>query len=204
MARLRIPLLFLAAPVALSASFGCTDPVSKPAPQSSAPAAGAPAARGPQADLKAKPAEAPPVVQFQETDFSESERSRDPFRSFASAFAEEARTRVKSQREVVLDQYSLDELKLVGIVTRIQPERALLVDPTGKGHIIIRGQFVGRAETVQGGTSGADYEINWRVERIRDTDIVFVRDDPNNPDVPSATRIVALRPEQVADSNDQY
>ena len=80
----------------------------------------------------------------------------------------------------MLDQYSLDELRLVGIVTRVQPERALVIDPTGKGHIIIRGQFVGRAEIVQGGGSGADYEINWRVERIRDADIVLVRDDPNH------------------------
>ena len=55
--------------------------------------------------------------------------------------------------------------------------------------------FGGRAEIVQGGASGADYEINWRVERIRDSDIVLVRDDPTNPDVPSATRIIPLRPE---------
>jgi len=139
--------------------------------------------------------DAPPVVQFQETDFSETERSRDPFRSFVNLFAEEARSKVKSQREVVLEQYSVDELKLVGIVTRIQPERALLIDPTGKGHIVLRGQFLGRAEIVQGGGSGADYEINWRVERIRDADIVLVRDDPSNPDVPSATRIIQLRTE---------
>jgi type IV pilus assembly protein PilP len=139
--------------------------------------------------------EPPPVVQFQETDFGESERSRDPFRSFAKLFAEEARSKVKSQREVVLDQYAVDELKLVGIVTRIQPERALVIDPTGKGHIVLRGQFLGRAEVVQGGGSGADYEINWRVERIRDADIVLVRDDPTNPDVPSATRIIPLRTE---------
>jgi type IV pilus assembly protein PilP len=144
---------------------------------------------------EAAKAAAPPVVEFQETDFTESERSRDPFRSFAKMFAEEARTKIKSQREVVLDQYSLDELKLVGIVTRVQPERALVIDPTGKGHIITRGQFVGRAEIVQGGASGADYEINWRVERIREADIVLVRDDPKNPDVPSATRIIALRTE---------
>lgn len=142
-----------------------------------------------------KPAESPPAVEFQEAEFTESERSRDPFRSFAGSFAEEARTKVKSQREVLLDQYTVDELRLVGIVTRVVPERALLIDPTGKGHIIQRGQFVGRAEIVQGGGSGADYEINWRVERIRDTDIVLVRDDPSNPDVPSATRIVPLRPE---------
>ena len=111
-------------------------------------------------------------------------------------FVEEAKTRVKSQREVVLDQYSLDELKLVGIVTRILPPRAMLVDPTGKGHVVVRGQFVGRAEIVQGGTKGADYEINWRVDRIRDNDIVLVREDPTNPDVPSATRVIPLRPEE--------
>lgn len=161
-------------------------------PGSSAPAASGAAKSGEASKTAAAP---PPVVEFQETDFSESERSRDPFRSFAKYFAEEARTKIKSQREVVLDQYSLDELKLVGIVTRVQPERALVVDPTGKGHIITRGQFVGRAEIVQGGTSGADYEINWRVERIRDADMVLVRDDPKNPDVPSATRIIALRTE---------
>jgi type IV pilus assembly protein PilP len=155
-------------------------------------------ANGPTAReaLEAKPAtETPAPVEFQENEFVESDRSRDPFRSFANSFAEEARTKVKSQREVLLDQYTVDELKLVGLVTRVTPERALLVDPTGKGHIIQRGQFVGRAEIVQGGASGADYEINWRVERIRDTDIVLVRDDPSNPDVPSATRIVPLRPE---------
>jgi type IV pilus assembly protein PilP len=179
-------------------ALGCAAETGTPAASSaSKPAASAPAASA----VAAKPGEAaksaapPPVVEFQETDFSESERSRDPFRSFAKYFAEEARTKIKSQREVVLDQYSLDELKLVGIVTRVQPERALVVDPTGKGHIITRGQFVGRAEIVQGGTSGADYEINWRVERIRDADMVLVRDDPKNPDVPSATRIIALRTE---------
>lgn len=179
-------------------ALACAAETSTPAASSAAkPAASAPAASGAAAKPGegAKSAAPPPVVEFQETDFSESERSRDPFRSFAKYFAEEARTKIKSQREVVLDQYSLDELKLVGIVTRVQPERALVVDPTGKGHIITRGQFVGRAEIVQGGTSGADYEINWRVERIREADMVLVRDDPKNPDVPSATRIIALRTE---------
>lgn len=160
--------------------------------QSATPATPAPGA----SQAKPKASDSPPAVEFQETDFSENERSRDPFRSFAKTFADEARSKVKSQREVVLDQYSVDELRLVGLVTRIQPERALLIDPTGKGHILQRGQFVGRAELVQGGASGAEYEINWRVERIRDSDIVLVRDDPTNPDVPSATRIIPLRPDQ--------
>jgi type IV pilus assembly protein PilP len=177
---------------------GCAEEVSKPA-EWKAPPPGAASAAAAAAQPKPK-TEAPPAVQFQETDFAENERSRDPFRSFAKSFADEARSKVKSQREVVLDQYSVDELRLVGLVTRIQPERALVIDPTGKGHILVRGQFIGRAETVQGGSSGAEYEINWRVERIRDSDIVLVRDDPTNPDVPSATRIIPLRPETAEDT----
>jgi type IV pilus assembly protein PilP len=169
----------------------CEEEISHPASTPAGSTAPAPSA---SAGKPEKPkTEGPAAVEFQETDFAEGERSRDPFRSFARAFADEAKSKIKSQREVVLDQYAVDELRLVGIVTRIQPERALLIDPTGKGHIIMRGQFVGRAEIVQGGASGADYEINWRVERIRESDIVLVRDDPTNPDVPSATRIIPLR-----------
>lgn len=143
----------------------------------------------------------PPKVEFQEADFSETERSRDPFRSFAGMFAEEANTTVRSQREVLLDQFSVDELKLIGLVTRINPAKAMLVDPTGKGHVVQRGQFIGRAERVQAGTSGAEYEINWRVDRIREEDIVLVREDPTHPDVPSATRVIPLRPENIQTSN---
>jgi type IV pilus assembly protein PilP len=135
-------------------------------------------------------------IDFQEVDFVESERSRDPFRSFADTFVEEARGRVKSQREVILDQYAIDELRLVAIVTGVKPARAMLVDPTGKGHVVLRGQFVGRPETVQApGQASVAYEVNWRVDRIRDGDIVLVREDPTNPDVPTATRTIAMRPE---------
>ncbi len=130
-------------------------------------------------------------------DFNDSSNLRDPFLSYAREFAEEAKKRVRSQRDVVLDQYGLDELKLAGLVTGIRPARAMLIDPTKKGHVVHEGQFVGRAEVVQGGASGADYEINWRVDRIRDSDIVLVREDPSNPDVPSATRVIPLRPDEM-------
>ena len=46
------------------------------------------------------------------------------------------------------------------------------------------------------GASGTVYEINWRVDRIRSSDVVLVREDPSNPDVPSATRVIPLRPEE--------
>ncbi len=58
-----------------------------------------------------------------------------------------------------------------------------------------RGDFVGRADVVQlGGQSGSTYQLNWRLDRIRDGDVVLVREDPNNPDVPAATKVIPLRP----------
>jgi len=133
---------------------------------------------------------------FPEAEFTETERSRDPFRSYAHKFVEEAKGTVRSQREVLLAEFAVDDLKLVGIVTRIVPARAMLVDPSGKGHVVHRGDFVGRADVVQlGGQSGSTYQLNWRLDRIRDGDVVLVREDPNNPDVPAATKVIPLRPE---------
>lgn len=182
----RDPLLF----ACVLALFGCEDEVVQGQAPPPKPAADA----GSEAVDAA--ATAPPAVDFQEAEFSENERSRDPFRSYARIFAAEARGAVRSQRQVVLDQYSIDELRLIGIITRIHPAKAMLVDPTGVGHVVQRGQFVGRPEVVQSGNlGGTTQEINWRIDRIRDGDVVLVREDPQNPDVPSATRVIALRPD---------
>jgi type IV pilus assembly protein PilP len=193
MKRFAVPFAFGALLAGLAAACGSpTVKGSAPKPTVVAAAGDAGAADGEAADA----APSLPKVDFQETEFAENEHSRDPFRSYAHMFVEEARNRVKSQREVLLDNYSVDELKLIGIVTGIDVPRAMLVDPTGKGHVIQRGQFVGRPEVVQGnGANGRSYEINWRVDRIRDGDVVLVREDPKNPDVPSATKVIPLRPE---------
>jgi type IV pilus assembly protein PilP len=183
---------------------GCGDdkPATATKPSQATPvpapaAAGAAAPAGSAAAAKDMPP--PPKFEIVEAEFTESERSRDPFRSFANAFKEEIKSSAKSQREVVLSQFAIDELKLIGIVTRAEPARAMLVDPGGTGHVVQRGQFVGKADIVQAaGRTGASYEINWRVDRIRDGDIVLIREDPSNPDVPSATRVIPLRPEGTA------
>jgi type IV pilus assembly protein PilP len=184
----------LAALLCLAA--GCGDDVAQdkaPAPQP------ADSAADPAAEAAAKAAAAvPPRRDFPEAEFTETERSRDPFRSYLNKFAEEAKGRIVSQRQVLLAEFAVDELKLVGIVTRIVPPRAMLVDPTGKGHVVHRGDFVGRADVVQlAGQSGATYQLNWRLDRIRDGDVVLIREDPNNPDVPAATKVISLRPESV-------
>jgi type IV pilus assembly protein PilP len=132
-------------------------------------------------------------VEFQETDFAETDRSRDPFRSFTDVFVEQAKSKVRSQVHVVAKNYALDELRLVGIVSRIHPPRAMFVDPSGKGHVVDHGDFLGKPEIVQGGTTTTDYEIHWRVDRVRESDVVLTREDPANPDVPSATRVFPLR-----------
>lgn len=138
---------------------------------------------------------AAPAIAIDEADFSEGDRNRDPFRSYARAFIDTP-TDVVQVHDVVLKDYSLDELKLIGIVTRVVPAKAMLLDPTGRGHVIQRGQFVGRADVVPGSSrSGATYQVNWRVDRIREGDVVLVREDPMNPDVPMLTRVIPLRPE---------
>ncbi len=135
-------------------------------------------------------------VEFQELEFGENERSRDPFRSFLNAFVEEDRVSAKSQRQVLLEDYSIDELRLIGIVSGIPDPTAMLVDPQGRGHVLRRGQFLGRAEIVHGDAQGAPaYEVNWRVDRVRDSDVVLVREDPNHPEVPTTTRVLPLHPD---------
>src|SRR6185295_15629316 len=192
----RLVLILCGALSASSLACGGDAAETKPAATKTPSKAAAKTRTSAKGSAEAAPVQAPAPV-GPPIDFNDSMTMRDPFLSYAREFAEEAKKRVRSQRDVVLDQYGLDELKLAGLVTGIRPARAMLIDPTKKGHVVHEGQFVGRAEVVQGGASGADYEINWRVDRIRDSDIVLVREDPSNPDVPSATRVIPLRPDEV-------
>ena len=138
-----------------------------------------------------------PRMEFAENDFVESDRNRDPFRSYAAMFAPEQNKRVaQTDRQIILPQYSLDELKLVAIVTGGDYPRAMVLDPGGKGWVLKRGDWVGRPDVVHvGGANGADYQINGRVEKVRDGDIVFTREDPAQPGIPPATRVIASRPD---------
>jgi type IV pilus assembly protein PilP len=136
----------------------------------------------------------PPNREFQDSDFGETDRSRDPFRAFEVLFVPAPKGRAVLQRNVLADRFSLEELKLIGIVTRA-PARALLTDPSGLGWVARVGDFIGKAELVHsGGASGEDVAINWRVDRVRDTDVVLVREDAAHADIPSTTRVMALYP----------
>jgi type IV pilus assembly protein PilP len=143
----------------------------------------------------------PARAAIEEAEFIENDKSRDPFRSYARMFAEEMKERGPTQLEVLLPEYSIDELRLIGIVTRLEPARAMVVDPSGKGHVIRRGQFIGRPDLMKKqGPAGATYQVNWRVDRIREGDVVLVREDPTNPDVPAVSRVLPLRTEPTLES----
>lgn len=136
-------------------------------------------------------------IEFTENDFVENDRSRDPFRSFAAGFVADAKRPSANQRQVTVGEYAIDELKLVGIIMSGDYPRAMLIDPNGKGWTLKRGDYVGKADVVHvGGASGTDYQLNWRVDRVRPSDLVLVREDPAQPGVPPATKVIPLHPEE--------
>ena len=129
---------------------------------------------------------------YTDDDFSELDiQNRDPFRSFARAF--KAQAAAPAQRRVLLPSTSLDEMKLIAIVTGIATPRAMLTDTAQVGHVIRRGDYIGRPEVVQtGGSEGMPVTLNWRVDRIRPGSVVLTREDPTSPDKPPLTRVMPL------------
>ena len=192
----RVPPFVLLAVAAMPfASLACSD---KASTGPAAPAAAAPAA------TSAAPVATKAGPEYAEGDFVENDRNRDPFRAFLNLFSDNQKKTFEAQRKVVLSQYSLDELKLVAIVQSTDYPRAMVVDPHNKGWVLKRGDFVGRSETVHtGGTNGTDYQVNWRVDRVRDGDVVFIREDQAQPNIPPATRVVPLHPDTGNKTEDQ-
>ncbi|MFA9470053.1 MAG: pilus assembly protein PilP [Deltaproteobacteria bacterium] len=129
---------------------------------------------------------------YTDDDFSELDiQNRDPFRSFARAF--KAQAAAPAQRRVLLPSTSLDEMNLIAIVTGIATPRAMLTDTAKVGHVIRRGDYIGRPEVVQtGGSEGMPVTLNWRVDRIRPGSVVLTREDPTSPDKPPLTRVMPL------------
>lgn len=66
---------------------------------------------------------------------------RDPFRTYFSEIESEEVVRDKLTE---LQQYDLDQLKLVAVVVGTATPKAMLEDPTGKGHVVKNGTLVGK------------------------------------------------------------
>jgi type IV pilus assembly protein PilP len=184
--------------VLTTALAGCEDELPPPPP--AAPAAGDPAtpapAGAPGRDAKGATSGEPeglpplPVADFPERAFQESVTNRDPFRNFAEP--SEVTTpddQPKDKSDVLVANYALEELKIVGIVTG-SVGRVLVQDPTGLGWVLRVGDFVGREEG--GRSTGASSATHWRLDRIRENDVVFIRESPD-PSTPATTRVLSMR-----------
>jgi Tfp pilus assembly protein PilP len=132
-----------------------------------------------------------PLV-FKDEDFVESVRNRDPFRSYSTVF--KAKAPEEMQRRVVMPLTSIEEMRLIAIVTGMPRPKAMLVDPTGVGHVVERGDYVGRPKVIQA-TGSVSMTLNWRVDRIRDNEVVLTQQDPADPTRSALTKIIPLREE---------
>jgi type IV pilus assembly protein PilP len=105
--------------------------------------------------------------------------SRDPFRAFRVTLPPpQEDVRPRKARRVPVEQ-----LKLVALVTHTSVPRAVLVDPSGRGYIVTTGELVGRPEIV------GERAASFRVDRIREGDVVLVREDSAE-----ATRVLSMPP----------
>lgn len=134
----------------------------------------------------------PPELSYEDEDFVELDtQNRDPFRGYAKTFKVQAAA--PAQRRVLMAETSLDEMKLIAIVTNLPQPRAMLKDGDSVGHVVKAGDFVGRPEVVRtGGAEGMPVTLNWRVDRVRPGSIVLTREDPSAPDSTPLTRVLSL------------
>jgi type IV pilus assembly protein PilP len=132
-----------------------------------------------------------PLV-LKDDDFSESVRNRDPFRSYSTAFR--AKAPDEMQRRVVMPTTSVEDMRLIAIVTGTPQPKAMLVDPSGVGYVVQRGDYVGRPKVIQA-TGSVSMALNWRVDRIRDNEVVLTQQDPAEPTRAALTKIIPLRDE---------
>lgn len=132
------------------------------------------------------------VFEYEDEDFVEIDiEHRDPFRSFVTYF--NVRVAAPAQRRVLMSDTSVDDMRLIAIVTGIPQPRAMFTDAGNVGHVVKRGDYIGRPEVIEaGGGDSMPITLNWRVERIRDAELVLTREDPVASDEPPLTRVVPL------------
>jgi hypothetical protein len=158
---------------------------SAPGP-AAAGAAGAAGAATPAAAADATDKE--PLV-LSDDDFVESLHNRDPFRAYSMAM--KAKAPDEMQRLVVMPTTDIEEMTLIAIITGMPRPKAMLVDASQVGFVVERGDFVGRPKIVQAAGS-VSMALNWRVDRIRENEVVLTQQDPTDPTRPGLTKIIPL------------
>jgi len=176
------------------AMLGCDDEVivvGAPAPSADVPA---PEVSAPVEEVAVDPSLIP--LSYRDEDFVEGDTNRDPFRNYASTFLPSTVDIARPQRDVIMPDTALEEMRLIAIVSGIASPSAMIEDSLGTGYTVHRGDFVGREDVVNaGGAEGLPITLNWRVDRIHAGEVILTRDDPTAPNRVPLTRVMALHTE---------
>lgn len=172
---------------------GAGGPVTAPPPTVTAGAgAVAPPGVDPNAPAEPAPDAGPAALVYADEAFVEIDvQQRDPFRHF------EIEVIAPPAVESIMSDTSVDEMRVLGIITGGLGGRAMIADRTGVGYTVRARQYIGRPETVQvGGSDGIAIPLVWRVDRIRPNEVVLTRENPSAPDQPPLTRTLTLRSDE--------
>ena len=135
-------------------------------------------------------------LQLKDDDFVESERHRDPFRSFSFAPHKNSDAEIvaDTQRPVIMSDTDVEAMRLIAVVSGMDRPKAMLVDTKGVGYVVQRGDYIGKAKVFQS-TGSVAMTLNWRVDRIRENEVVLTRQDPSDLGRPPLSRIISMREE---------
>lgn len=147
----------------------------------------------------AKPSAAPaPVAQAQQglvlkdDDFVESERHRDPFRSFSfDKRKNNNEVAPDSQRLVIMPETAVEDMKLIAVISGLDRPKAMLIDGRKVGYVVQRGDYIGKPKVFQS-TGSVAMTLNWRVDRIREHEVVLTRMDPTDASHTPMSRIITM------------
>lgn len=130
---------------------------------------------------------------LRDEDFVESERNRDPFRSYAFATGKlgDPPPVIDPQRPVVMPETAVEEMKLIAVILGLSRPKAMLTAPDGVGYVVQRGDYLGKPKVLQA-TGSVPMTLNWRVDRIREHEVVLTRQDPTDVSHTPMSRIIAM------------
>jgi Tfp pilus assembly protein PilP len=130
---------------------------------------------------------------LRDEDFVESERNRDPFRSYAINSGKQgaAEAPVDPQRPVVMPDTAVEEMRLIAVVLGLSRPKAMLTAPDGVGYVVQRGDYLGKPKVLQA-TGSVPMTLNWRVDRIREHEVVLTRMDPTDASHTPMSRIITM------------
>jgi Tfp pilus assembly protein PilP len=104
---------------------------------------------------------------------------------------------LETQRLVIMPATSLEEMRLIAVISGLTRPKAMLIDSHNVGYVVQRGDYIGKPVVVHS-TGSVAMTLNWRVDRIRENEIILTRQDPSDPGRPPLSHIIGMRDEIAA------